>query len=145
MEKVFFCSIMKCIDKFNKEINDLCESKVASGFMYEMQKAYPSNLATAFCSNECPCKATRDRFPTSSEYDSGVYNNKGAENVMKCPKTLFESNPPHSEIIGFLATLEERFRCSGLCSREKWFYFSDVSKGAPIYPCQSQIRSYIQG
>ncbi len=124
----------------------MCSQTNSSGLANSLQRAYPTTLATSFCSSDCPCKASSASFPLTAEYGSAVFNQStGASEVTKCPKSLFGSDGPSSAARGFLGNLERRFRCSGLCAREKWFYFSDVAMGQPLYACQSKISKYMSG
>ncbi len=124
----------------------LCGQSKTPGLARTLQKAYPSSLATSFCSSDCPCRATSAGFPATAEYASAVFNQTGgAISVSQCPKSLFGSDAPTAAATGFMGKLEKRFRCSGLCAREKWFYFSDVAMGQPLYACQGKISNYISG
>ena len=128
---------------FENQIVDLCRNKIASGFMSVLQKAYPSSLATSFCTTDCPCNSDKSKFPGSTEYSSAVFSPKGASNVLQCPISVYTSGQPDKDATSFLTELEERYACSGLCTREKWFYFSDVSMGVPLYSCQKSISDYV--
>jgi len=138
-----FAIFLKKRADFEYQVLDLCNNRVASGLAATLQKAYANNLPTQFCSKECPCASEASRFPSSSEYVSAVFDPEGAQNVYQCPKDIYNGNNPRKEATGFLGELENRFECSGLCTREKWFYFSNVNRGAPLYSCQDTILSYI--
>lgn len=140
---ILFAAFLKKKADFENQVLDLCNNRVASGLAATLQKAYPSNLPTQFCSGQCPCASDASRFPSTSEYTSALFSPAGARNVYQCPNNIYSNNQPKKEAMGFLGELENRFECSGLCTREKWFYFSDVNRGAPLYSCQSTILSYI--
>eukprot|EP00826_Nyctotherus_ovalis_P063929 TRINITY_DN9372_c0_g1_i5.p2 TRINITY_DN9372_c0_g1~~TRINITY_DN9372_c0_g1_i5.p2 ORF type:complete len:215 (-),score=29.72 TRINITY_DN9372_c0_g1_i5:13-657(-) len=139
---LFALFLQKKIDLENQVLN-LCNNHVASGLAATLQKAYTNNLPTQFCSEECPCASHSARFPPDSEYTSAVFKPTGAQNIYQCPKDVYGGDRPKKEATGFLAELENRFECSGLCTREKWFYFSDVNRGAPLYSCQETVLKYI--
>ena len=120
----------------------MCYSGKAAGIFSEMQRAYPPNLSSFFCSGECPCRANKTSFPATAEYSSADMRPQGAVTVMNCPKSPYTS-PVRSAILGFLGILEEEFKCSGLCKKEKWYYFSDVNLGPPETMCQEKILEYI--
>jgi hypothetical protein len=140
---VLFAIFLKKKTDFENQVLDLCNNRVASGLAAKLQKAYHNKLPTQFCSKVCPCASEASRFPASSEYTSAVFNSTGAQNVYQCPKDIYNGDSPKKEATGFLGELENRFECSGLCTREKWFYFSNVNRGAPLYSCQDTILSYI--
>ena len=129
-------------NKLDQEIIDLCTDRISSGFTSNLKEAYATNLATAFCSANCPCASDKSKFPTS-EYGSSVFNPSGASNIMDCPKSLYTTVVPKDSTIKFLRDLEKRYECSGLCTREKWFYFNDVDKGPPLYSCEDSIINYL--
>lgn len=124
------------------ELDSFCKNQVASKFTSKLQNAYPTNLATSFCTDNCPCASTKDKFP-SAEYTSSVFKATGASNIMDCPKSLYAKDAPADSTIKFLRTLEKKYECSGLCTREKWFYFNDVNIGPPLYPCQESVMDYL--
>lgn len=134
------CLVKK--DRLNAELQDFCNNRVASKFAGKLQSAYGSDFATAFCSSECPCASDKKKFP-SSEYSSAVFDATGALNIMGCPKSLYKTNRPKDYVIDFMRNLERRYECSGLCTREKWFYFHNVDKGPPLYSCQESIVNYV--
>jgi len=134
-----------CLNKKNnldEEVIDLCNNHVASKFTNRIHNAYASNLATGFCSSQCPCASNKELFP-SSEYASAIFKDTGASNIMDCPQSLYKDKEPSGSTIKFLSKLERKYECSGLCTREKWFYFSDVNKGPPLYSCQESIMNYM--
>jgi len=140
---VVFAIFLKHKARFEQQIVDLCRNRVASGFMSTLQKAYPNDLATSFCTQDCPCKTDATKFPTTTEYASAVFSPTGASSILACPKSVYQGELPSKEASKFLSELEERYACSGLCTREKWFYFSDVGMGAPLYSCQRSISDYL--
>lgn len=134
-----------CLNKKNnldEEVIDYCNNHVGSDFTNKLQAAYANNLATSFCSATCPCASSRDLFP-SAEYTSAVFRDTGASNIMGCPTSLYRNNAPKDSTIEFLENLEKKYECSGLCTREKWFYFHDVNMGPPLYSCQESIMNYV--
>ena len=126
-------------------MNNLCNSGRAAGFFGELQKAYPPNLSSFFCSGSCPCKASRANFPPTAEYATADFRAVGASMVTQCPNSPYTTSAVKKAIFGFLGMLEEEFRCSGICTFEKWYYFSDVNRGAPLYQCKTKLMDYIDG
>lgn len=139
---ILFAAFLQKKTDFENQVLDLCNNRVASGLAAKLQKAYPSYLPTKFCSAECPCASDTTRFPSTAEYTSAAFSPIGAQNIYQCPNKIY-TDEPNKEATGFLGELENRFECSGLCTREKWFYFSNVNRGAPLYSCQDTILSYI--
>ena len=127
---------------FENNVINYCRNHISDKFMDSLQKAYPGYLPTTFCSENCQCASDPTRFPRTVEYSSAIFNNSGAKNLLQCPNNVYNDEPKR-EVFGLLETLELRYECSGVCSREKWFYFSDVNQGAPLYSCQLGILNYI--
>lgn len=98
-------------------------------------------MGSYFCSNACPCKATRTSFPPTGDYIAAVFSLTGASTVNKCP-----TNPVSSvqqTVLSFLGFMEEELSCSGICKKEKWYYYSDVNRGAPADKCQDKLNEKI--
>lgn len=122
----------------------LCRKEESSGILGELVKAYPSSLSTTFCSASCPCKADKSIFPTTSEYSSALFNNNnGASNIYQCPNNPLKDSGVKQSMLGLLGFLESEFLCSGMCTKEKWYYFTDVSRGPPLYKCYDKLMEYI--
>ena len=140
---ILFVAFLKKKSELENQVFDLCNNRVSSGLAATLQKAYTNTLPIRFCSEECPCASDKSRFPSNSEYSSAVFKPTGAHNIYQCPIDIYNNDKPRREATGFLAELENRFECSGLCTREKWFYFSNVNRGAPLYSCQGRVLNYI--
>lgn len=109
----------------------------------EFLKAYPADLSSAFCSTSCPCKASKTSFPSTPEYSNANFQIGGASTVSQCPKNPLEETKVRESILGLLGFFEEEFYCSGMCTKEKWYYFSDVARGPPLYKCYDKLMEYV--
>ena len=118
-----------------------CSGERASNFIGRLSRAYPENLDTFFCSNACPCRADKGNFPTAGDYDHMKVHEDGASMVVDCPR-----NPVRDVkkvILSFIGWMEERWQCSGLCTVQKYYYYSDVNNGQPIRACKENMLDYI--
>jgi len=125
----------------HNDFDALCANTVNEGFIAELNRAYQPNMASLFCSNDCPCKATVNNFPNTADYNTAVFQTMGATVITNCP--TFPKLGIRTAILGFLGLIEEEFDCSGLCRKEKWYYFSDVARGAPNDRCKDLILKYM--
>lgn len=141
--KGIFYLFIKLLEALYNQFSNLCYQGKSSGFLGELQKAYPANLASTFCSSSCPCMADKSNFPAIADYSSADFKPTGAKMVTQCPKNPFQGTDVKDTLLAFVGLLEEEFQCSGLCTKEKWYYFSDVSKGQPKYKCQDRLLIYI--
>jgi hypothetical protein len=41
------------------------------------------------------------------------------------------------------ADLEKTYSCSGLCTKNKYYVYSDVNKGPPLNTCEAGLKDYI--
>ena len=125
------------IESFNNDFESFCAGNEANGFIQQLANAYPSSMSSYFCSHDCPCKADKDNFHDSAIYLTAEFSSNGATTVLNCP-----TNPVSSvkaTILSLLGFLEEELDCSGLCKKEKWYYFSDVNRGPPPTKCKDKL------
>ena len=135
---------------YETELNKLCDDNTdpTDVLISALQEAYPAEADLSFCTVECPCQAD------PADFDSLVYvarvaymdpnNEDYASTILECPESLYlDGFEPEPAALAFLAFLEQEFQCSGLCSVELFYYFSDVANGIPEASCQDEIIDFI--
>lgn len=139
---IAFGYLKKGKDNIRDDFNDYCANEAPHDFIEKLARAYPDNIETMFCSNNCKCKADRGNFPTAGGYQDMVIDEEnGASTVVNCPRN------PVSEvkttILSFIGWMEEKWDCSGLCTVHKYYYYSDVNNGKPWRACKDDMLDYV--
>ena len=72
-------------------------------------------------------------------------NNADILACKKWPKTVFKKLNQFNEILGILGEIEAEYDCSGVCTKQNIYYFSDTREGEPDDSCKDSIKNkYIQ-
>eukprot|EP00824_Muranothrix_gubernata_P019355 TRINITY_DN389_c0_g1_i2.p1 TRINITY_DN389_c0_g1~~TRINITY_DN389_c0_g1_i2.p1 ORF type:complete len:304 (+),score=23.62 TRINITY_DN389_c0_g1_i2:27-938(+) len=138
---------------YTDDIDAICEENAEGqkDWVVALKESYPDNMYTYFCSATCPCKADKTEF-TQADQTSTIYPDmktdsvNGKTTLPDCDsyKQLYSNDPPDDKYIALMGVLEEEFNCSGFCSKEPFYYFSDVSRGVPEKGCQESLKDFIQ-
>lgn len=158
-----FSSKEKCIDKFQDIENAVTG---ASGIMCTMycpcfvtdqyissQVLYPEYAHVeggAIDTRHCnPCLAISDASDSDSQaIINWIQNNLGL-NVTKTSCSIESEtfkNTFFKDILPFLPALkwiEEKFSCSGFCTAQRFYLFSNINNGNPNGGCLAEIHSWI--
>ena len=130
----------------HSDFEDYCNIGKIQGLIVELDKAYPKSLGSYCCSLECPCKANEENFPLTADYLSAKFKEgTGATTVLNCPKKPFTGSVPKIAVLSFLGEIEDKFSCSGICNKEKWYYYSNVNRGPPQSRCLEDFLYYVDG
>ena len=97
-----------------------------------------------FCNNNCPCKADRKNFPNAIIYTFAAFKSNGTSVITNCANGNPVGNKK-SSLLSFIGWMEEKLGCSGICSIQPWYYFSDVNRGKPDYKCEDKLLDYVDG
>jgi len=126
------------------QFDKYCYFEETEGFVGELALAYPKNLASFFCSADCPCQGIKTNFPSTADYGNMEIREIGATTIMNCENKVFVREPK-TVIMSLLGELEQEYECSGICTKEKWYYYSDVNRGVPKTRCLNPILNFIDG
>lgn len=138
---IVFGYMKKGKGNMHDDIEAICRGEDKSDFIRDLDKIYDNNLNTVFCTAQCRCKADPAKF-TGPEYTGALFDqNNGASLIADCG-----NNPIKDEkktLLSFLGWLEEEMDCSGICTKQRFYYFSDVNRGPPPKECKMSILDYL--
>jgi hypothetical protein len=119
------------------ELTKTCNGTLTEGWIYDINQIYTYSLDNIMCTAECPCIASLDLYK-GDKYSNMVTSNDGHHNIISCPNynTILGKNIPSKKNVKLVQYLEKKYKCSGVCNKELYEYFSDVSNGPPIDNCQ---------
>ena len=137
---VAFAYMKKGKSNIHNDYEAICKNEKHDTFINELKEVYDANPGSILCTGICLCKADKAKFPASY---AGANMNKdsGARVISECDK-----NPVSKEkktVLSFLGWIEEELECSGMCSHERYYYFSDVNRGPPPKSCKGPILDYV--
>eukprot|EP00826_Nyctotherus_ovalis_P003412 TRINITY_DN10696_c0_g1_i2.p1 TRINITY_DN10696_c0_g1~~TRINITY_DN10696_c0_g1_i2.p1 ORF type:complete len:279 (-),score=50.28 TRINITY_DN10696_c0_g1_i2:185-1021(-) len=136
---ISFVYMKKGKDNIHDDVNAICANNNKNTFINDLNNVYRNNVA-AFCTAACPCKADANKF-TGAAYATMVRNANGATVIANCP-----NNPVSgvkNSLLSFLGWLEEKKDCSGICTQQPYYYFSDVNRGVPGKACKDPLLDYL--
>lgn len=137
---IAFAYMKKGKNNIHDDIGAICNGEKKNTFINDLEKVYKDDLEGVFCTNACPCKGDKSKFP--ADYASAVMNpNTGSSIVSECANNPVEDNK--KTILSFLGWLEEEKDCSGICTPQRWYYFSDVNRGVPPKACKDPLLDFI--
>ncbi len=132
------------LDEIHKQFSEFCEAGRPNRFLPELEAVYRPGMSSFFCSESCPCKADRDSFPSTADYlGTQMNSSSGASTIRNCPPSAYTASSARDSVLALVGMMEEQFECSGICTRERWFYFSDVNRGPPKSRCAPKLLDYI--
>lgn len=139
---VAFAFLKRGKNNIHSDIEKVCSTEEGKkGFIQDLNNVFTADLERAFCTDACPCKADEAKFPGVA-YDTAEFDAvNGYSVVSKCP-----DNPVAKQKnawLSFLGWLEEEKDCSGICTKGKWYYFSDVNRGIPPKACRGPLVDYL--
>jgi hypothetical protein len=138
---VVFGYMKKGKSEIHDDIEEICSGENKGNFIGNLDKIYENNLNAVFCTNLCRCKGDIANFPGVDYIGADISAEGTASMVTECSK-----NPVKDErkaLLSFLGWLEEEKDCSGICTKQKYYYFSDVARGPPPKPCKDPLLDYI--
>lgn len=137
---IAFAYMKKGKDNIHDDIEAICNNEEKGNFINDLEKVYKENLEGIFCTNACPCKGDKLKFPL--QYATAVMNrDTGSSIVSECANSPVADNK--KTVLSFLGWLEEEKECSGICKAQKWYYFSDVNRGVPPKACKDPLLDFI--
>eukprot|EP00826_Nyctotherus_ovalis_P057305 TRINITY_DN7829_c0_g1_i16.p1 TRINITY_DN7829_c0_g1~~TRINITY_DN7829_c0_g1_i16.p1 ORF type:complete len:243 (-),score=51.14 TRINITY_DN7829_c0_g1_i16:279-1007(-) len=139
---IAFSRMKKGKDNVRKDMDMICNGQAKSGFLNDMNEVYKNggkSLSSIFCSSSCTCKGDPAKF---SDYTGlNMETNSGSSTVSSCSPNPVAGRK--KAVLSFLGWLEEKKDCSGICNKEKFYYFSDVNRGVPPKACRQPVLDYI--
>jgi Tetraspanin family len=139
-----FSLLIKGKGKFKADIYKECNSTSNKTNIFQsLNKPFTVGLDAKFCYSDCPCAST---YPfTGSDYTGMVTSESGPVSAINCPKfSSYFTSMPSQATLSILTALEMQFNCSGICSSEKFYMFSDVNRGIPLSDCKEGIIKLIE-
>jgi len=95
-----------------------------------MDQLYVNGRKT-LCTDKCPCNVDSGIFSSELWYEM-VTDTMGAAKLDQCPFDSSVMNTVQKDKFSpFLQILETDFECSGMCSDQPYYMFSDVRNGVP--------------
>ncbi|EAR89551.2 tetraspanin family protein (macronuclear) [Tetrahymena thermophila SB210] len=115
----------------NQSCDQITELKEADDLFTRQMKPYFCKLQT---SSVCPCYVT-DKSKWSSVDTSQIVfqpssSSKDVKAVTECSYVSNQIQNSQTEI-DLLKAVEEQFNCTGICSSDVIYYFSDINRGPP--------------
>lgn len=139
---VAFAFLKRGKNNVHKDIEKVCSTDEGKDcFIQDLDNVYSESFDSVFCTDQCKCKADRSKFIENAYTDAKFDMTNGVSVISNCP-----SNPTKSKkkaLLSFLGWLEEEKRCSGICEKQKWYYFSDVNRGVPPKACRKPLTDYL--
>jgi hypothetical protein len=141
---------------FADQLDELCSSTGAdSNFQVALAELY-TRSDTFYCvtTNGCLCYTGATYNPADKAGSTNIDGASGTvTKVQECTVYLEAAYADYNvdfddigDIITYLdlfGDLESEFDCSGICTIQSVYYFSDSSKGAPTQKCQDPMRDNV--
>ena len=112
---------------------------------------YALDASKYLCSPYCPCSGNLVTIQaqiiktTGNQTMASVVDvdSKGAKKVQECPEfnSRFAAYSQYFDIVG---TLEDKFKCAGICTRLPYYIFTDINRGDPEDKCSTKIIDFIR-
>eukprot|EP00828_Plagiopyla_frontata_P006076 TRINITY_DN1259_c0_g1_i4.p1 TRINITY_DN1259_c0_g1~~TRINITY_DN1259_c0_g1_i4.p1 ORF type:complete len:291 (+),score=29.80 TRINITY_DN1259_c0_g1_i4:83-955(+) len=98
------------------------------------------------CSNYCRCEATRDWLQDYlEENDMNWSKTSGVVRVQDCKNYADHLGGTYDNLIKSLKLVEEKFKCSGICTMPEFYLYSDInSNSKPQKACLNSIKDEIK-
>ena len=114
-----------------------------TGISYSIDQIY-SEGSEIMCTKKCPCDITdQAKFADIKEWKNKNINKAGYVRYLECP-TETMSDKHEMKYAPLLRTLETQFNCAGMCTKPKFFLFSDINKGEPTELCRDYAIAHIK-
>eukprot|EP00826_Nyctotherus_ovalis_P011477 TRINITY_DN12989_c0_g1_i23.p1 TRINITY_DN12989_c0_g1~~TRINITY_DN12989_c0_g1_i23.p1 ORF type:complete len:239 (-),score=62.01 TRINITY_DN12989_c0_g1_i23:292-1008(-) len=138
---IAFAYLKKGKTNIHEDFFEVCNGQKDTGLMADLNRVYRDDLSSIFCTIRCPCNLDKTRVPATIDYTYAEVSIDGAKTISEC-----EDDPTakHSRTIrSFIGWMEEKLECSGVCTLDVWYYFSDVNRGKPPYRCGDKLLDYV--
>lgn len=135
------------------QINEVCDGGDEDSTIAEVFSSLYETADTIFCvttSSGCVCYLSH--VPVGGERASGTYISSPSptvNNVQECSAFIesafaeygidFDGVSEIQEYLDYFGDIEDAYSCSGICTYQSIYYFSDSNGGAPDKECKKSI------
>ncbi|KAL4429679.1 hypothetical protein ABPG74_017088 [Tetrahymena malaccensis] len=127
------------VEEFKSDTN--CSQNIKFIRLFELNTISYQTL----CQSDCQCYFEGNQIQANQQK---ITNFSQAEsypvNVQECEIFQNFNLEDQDENTDLLKSLEEAFECSGFCSKNSYYVFSNVNQGIPNKDCRDEIINYLQ-
>lgn len=134
------------------EMDTACDP-TSNGDVVEAFRELYSTANTIYCVNSatgCECYSNGTNPSATGVGYTAVNSSSTVVNVQSCSDHLeqayanygidFDSTSELAEYLGHFGNIEKEFSCSGICTLQNRYYFSDINNGVPSKTCFDVIK-----
>ncbi|CAI2365886.1 unnamed protein product [Moneuplotes crassus] len=130
------------------QLEELCSSNNSdSDFQQAMNELY-SRSDSFYCTVQCPCYIGSTFYYTGKTV--ATLNPSDNTNVQDCKAYIEAAYADYNidfsdleeiiEYLDYFGEIEKEYKCSGICTLQKVYYFGDSSRGEPPKACKDPIN-----